>query len=326
MGMTSFLKKDINLKILSIVFAIFLWAYVYYKDTPFQENAAVTSFVVPIEIKGLASDLTVVEMQDDVFVKVRGNKDIISDLKVGGVRASVDLTNKSLGTYRVLVQASSLVEVVSVEPKAVDVKIDKLIEKNMDIALEFEGNPKSGYIIDKENVKILPDRVHLKGPRAIMENVDKVIIKPDISDTDMSLKKMEVPLILDKQGKIISGLTVKPPEVEIRIDVIPDKVYKTVPIIPSITGTLPSGYSVKEISLRHATATIEITSPEGNNVQSVSTSPVDIDNKTEDFAAKVWIVPVKGGNIINNTVQVVIRISKKTNSVKTPTPVPKPAL
>jgi hypothetical protein len=45
---------------------------------------------------------------------------------------------------------------------------------------------------------------------------------------------------------------------------------------------------------------------------------VDIDKKTEDFAAKVWIVPMKGINIINNTVQVVIRIDKKIDSLKTP--------
>lgn len=320
MGMTSFLKKDINLKILSLVFAIFLWVYVYYKDTPFQENVAITSFVVPVEIKGLASDLTVVEMQDDVFVKIRGNKDIIADLKVGGVRASVDLSNKSTGTYRVLVQASSLVEVVSVEPKAVDVKIDKLIEKNVDITLEFEGKPKSGYIVAKENVKILPESVKLKGPGEIMQNVYKVIVKTDISNADLSRKKMEIPVVTDSQGKNISGLTVKPSEVEVRIDIIPDRLYRTVPIIPSITGTLAEGYVIKEISLRHSTTTIEITSEEGRSVQSVSTSPIDIDKKTEDFAAKAWIVPVKGINIINNTVQVVIRIDKKVDSVKTPLP------
>ncbi len=318
MGMTNFLKKDINLKILSLVFAIFLWIYVYYKDTPFQENLAVTSFVVPIEVKGLASDLTVVEMQDDVFVKVRGNKDIISDMKAGGVRASVDLSNKSTGTYRVLVQASSLVEVVSVEPQAVDIKIDKLIEKTVDITLEFEGKPKSGYVVSGENVKILPESVRVKGPEGAMVNVNKVLVKPDISNADLSLKKMEVPFITDRQGNIVSGLTVKPSEVEVRIEIIPDRIYRTVPIIPSITGTLPEGYVIKEISLRHSTATIEITSEEGKSVQSVRTSPVDIDKKTDDFAAKVWIVPVKGINIINNTVQIVIRIDKKVASVKTP--------
>ncbi|MEQ8168757.1 MAG: CdaR family protein [Candidatus Eremiobacterota bacterium] len=316
--MTNFLKKDINLKILSLVFAIFLWVYVYYKDTPFQENLAVTSFVVPIEVKGLASDLTVVEMQDDVFVKVRGNKDIISDMKAGGVRASVDLSNKSTGTYRVLVQASSLVEVVSVEPQAVDIKIDKLIEKTVDITLEFEGKPKSGYVVSGENVKILPESVRVKGPEGTMVNVNKVLVKPDISNADLSLKKMEVPLITDRQGNLISGLTVKPSEVEVRIEIIPDRIYRTVPIIPSITGTLPEGYVIKEISLRHSTATIEITSEEGKSVESVRTSPVDIDKKTDDFAAKVWIVPVKGINIINNTVQIVIRIDKKVASIKTP--------
>ncbi len=318
MGMTNFLKKDINLKILSLVFAIFLWVYVYYKDTPFQENLAVTSFVVPIEVKGLSSDLTVVEMQDDVFVKVRGNKDIISDMKAGGVRASVDLSNKSTGTYRVLVQASSLVEVVSIEPQAVDIKIDKVIEKTLEINLEFEGKPKSGYIVSGEDVKILPESVKVKGPEEVMAGVNKVIVKPDISNADLSLKKMETPLVTDRQGKIISGLTVKPSEVEVRIEIIPDRIYRTVPIIPSITGTLPEGYVIKEISLRHATATIEITSEEGRSVQSVRTSPVDIDKKTDDFAAKVWIVPVKGINIINNTVQIVIRIDKKVDSVKTP--------
>jgi len=319
MGMTNFLKKDINLKILSLVFAIFLWIYVYYKDTPFQENLAVTSFVIPIEVKGLASDLTVVEMQDDVFVKVRGNKDIISDMKPGGVRASVDLSNKSTGTYRVLVQASSLVDVVSVEPQAVDIKIDKLIEKTMEITLEFEGKPKSGYVVSGENVKILPERtVKVKGPEEIMVNVNKVIVKPDISNADLSLKKMEEPFVTDRQGKIISGLTVKPSEVEIRIEIIPDRIFRTVPIIPSITGSLPDGYVIKEISLRHSTATIEIISEEGKSVQSVRTSPVDIDKKTDDFAAKVWIVPVKGINIINNTVQIVIRIDKKVGSVKKP--------
>ncbi|MEQ8189477.1 MAG: CdaR family protein, partial [Candidatus Eremiobacterota bacterium] len=265
-----------------------------------------------------ASDLTVVEMQDDVFVKVRGNKDIISDMKPGGVRASVDLSNKSIGTYRVLVQASSLVEVVSVEPKAVDIKIDKLIEKSLNITLEFEGKPRSGYIVSRGNIKIIPDTVKLKGPEEIMSGVNKVIVKPDISNADLSLKKMETPVVIDKYGKIISGLNIKPSEVEVRIEIIPDRVYRTLPIIPSITGTLPDGYVIKEISLRHATATIEITSEEGKSVQSVRTSPIDIDKKTDDFAAKVWIVPVKGINIINNTVQVVIRIDKKVVSVKTP--------
>ena len=320
----NFLQKDINLKILSVIFAIFLWAYVYYKDTPFQENLAITSFVVPLEVKGLASDLVVVEIQDNVFVKVRGNKDVIANLKMENVRSFVDLSNKGVGSYRgVSVHASSIVEVITWEPKSVDVKIDKLVEKVLSENLECEGKLKNGYVIDKEKTVMVPDKVVLKGPEDLMKDVDKIIVRTDISNATCGFNVTEVPMVVDNNDKAITGLTLKPSNIQVFVEIIPDKKYKTVPIVPSIFGTLPEGYIIKYISLQHSTATIEYTSTDERDINYVKTFPIDINGKTEDIVTNVLLRPIEGVNIINNTIRVVIRIGKNTDVEKTPTPVKK---
>lgn len=324
--MSNMFKNNLNLKLLSLICAVFLWIYVYFKENPSQEHGAVMSFVVPLTITGLSSDLVVVDKPDNVILKVSGNKDLISELSVinNHLKAYVDLSNKTAGEYRgLVVQASTLAgQVEEIEPKTVDIILDNLELRNFDVNIDFKNSLRKGYAIDKEKTVVIPPKVQVKGAYITVARADKVVIPLDISDAYLSFKRAETPIVLDKDGKIIDGVELKPAEVQISVEIVPDMRYKTVPIVPWIYGSVPEGYEVKEVLVQPVSTTIQASEKDLDSIESIRTGPIDITGKIEDVVLReVLILPDKGIEIISSSsVQVLVRIQKKAENTKTPAP------
>jgi len=80
----SWMRSDASLKIISLVLAISVWAYVRSEAKPLQ------IFSVPLEIEGLPADLAVTgDVLDSVAVRVRAPDTTLRNLTPGRFRALV---------------------------------------------------------------------------------------------------------------------------------------------------------------------------------------------------------------------------------------------
>jgi len=119
-------SNDPLLKILSIVLAIILWAYVTGRENT-EEN-----FEVRVEIYNVPAGLTVMgEMVSNVNVRVRGPKLRMQTLNQQSLKAYVDLANAGEGKQVIELKPENLVvpkylKVLKIQPKELTVKLEKI--------------------------------------------------------------------------------------------------------------------------------------------------------------------------------------------------------
>jgi len=324
--MLVFFKKNINLKLLALACAIFLWVYVYYKENPFQEYQAVGTFVVPLSIEGLSSDLVVLDIPEQVMVRISGNKELISRTNPTHLEANVDLANKTAGIFVLPVQASTKFgQVEEVSPSSVDVVIEKVITREMPVELKIKGKIRKGYKVYKTTLS--SPNVTLSGSSGKLDSVQKVIAEIDIKDAYLSFTWIANISIYDRNDRPVEGIKIKPSTSEVSVEILSETGTKTIPVVPWVYGNLPEGYVIKEILLQPLTATVSASREELDDIENIRTSPIDITDRTEDLVLQeVLLLPHRGEELISPaSVQVLVRIQKEeAGPIRTPRPTPVP--
>ena len=153
-----FFTRNLGLKIVALVFAILLWAYVLVALNPVRSKSIDD---VPITLEGytdLLSRNLILVNSDLGMADVEVNATITnhSDLDASRITCRASLgTISAAGTYRlplsVTVQ-SNLGTVASVDPRTVTVEVDNLIVKTVPVKLELTGTLPEGYEVVAESM------------------------------------------------------------------------------------------------------------------------------------------------------------------------------
>lgn len=167
-------KKDKKLIIMSILVAVFMWAFVMASTNPSMTKSIRN---VPLAIRNLENiqnqgyELVGRDQVETVNVKVEASRSDIINLDSEDLAASVDLQSPSEGirSLNINVDTPTGVKVVGIEPKKLNLKIEKVIEKKLSPKLDFPDRLKEGRIIEIN--EMYPDEITVKGIRS---EVDKV--------------------------------------------------------------------------------------------------------------------------------------------------------
>ena len=85
--------RFIGYKVLAILLAMVIWAYVTVRDNPLDEG----TFAVPVELRNLDETLVTPETSYQVQVRVQGAANIIGELSSRDFTAYVDLSGMRAG-------------------------------------------------------------------------------------------------------------------------------------------------------------------------------------------------------------------------------------
>ncbi len=150
--------QNLGLKIVALVFAILLWAYVLVALNPVRSKSIDD---VPITLEGytdLLSRNLILVNSDLGLADVEVNATITNhaDLDASRVNCRASLgTISAAGTYRLPLSAtvqSNLGTVVNVDPRTVTVEVDNLIVKTVPVKLELKGVLPEGYEVIGESM------------------------------------------------------------------------------------------------------------------------------------------------------------------------------
>lgn len=171
------MNENLGLRILALVLAIILWAYVKVTtgDIAAQTIAQVT-LELPIELKGAAPNLIPYEVSaENVKVTLRGSAEIVNQLREGIVPAFVDLTGMVPGSHwpEVKVLPPAGIDMTNQEPRSVNVRLSPLMVKEVPIEIVLDGRPADG--MNAGDIKTDPTNIKLKGPEALVSTVDRVV-------------------------------------------------------------------------------------------------------------------------------------------------------
>lgn len=188
MGKDLKLADNLGLKLLSVALAFAIWLYVN------SQGLVSINFAVPIEPRGLADGLILADISETTAdVRLKGRENTLDRVSSRRVQVYIDLSGTGAGEHWVgmdhaHVEVSPPVEVSSVMPRQVRVKIERRATRKMALTADVEGEPVAGYKIT--GIRVKPEQVTVTGPESAFDGLARLRTQPvDISGLTASLTR-----------------------------------------------------------------------------------------------------------------------------------------
>jgi len=215
-----------------------------------QSTRTLSDVVIPIDAVGVPADSFLLTSIDPVteirYFAPSGTRPLSSDFE-----ASIDLSavQPGSGPHRLPVRVVSIddrITVVSVQPAAVTVDLDRLGRKVVDVVVDHGPTP-SGLELGDQSVS--PSRAQVSGPASVIERVvaarASLIIQPSGIDVDQDVDLVAV----DELGDAVGQVDVQPRAVHVTIPVFSDRETRTLPVNPVVTGDPAAGFEIAGVTV-----------------------------------------------------------------------------
>lgn len=222
-----FLRKNLGLKVLTLMGAVALWVYVVgTSDLIYRIPEA-----IPVKFFNLSENAVIVSDKDiTVNVAVKAPKKIWKSITTEHVEAYVDLKGLLPGEEHkldVIVSPDiAEVSVYQIDPKKISVKLDVLAEKDFLLTLKIDGNVGDNYSVGDP---IFSQReVVVKGAQSKVDSILEIRAPITLSQIETSEVKKSVALVaVDQNGDQIDNLIIEPASVDVTIPIQEVKQSKT---------------------------------------------------------------------------------------------------
>lgn len=173
--------KNTFLKIISIILATATWFYL--ADLVSQT----TTFTVPVDLKLPEGLLQLNRSVNNVTLTLKGPSGVIEDLNVSDIHCYKELEpdtqpgNLSIPVQDLNITVPRQIKIENVFPPRINLRIDRIVEKDFKVRVITRGKPATGYI-ELDTHRVNPTVMKLRGPEQIIASVDTVNTEPiDIS-------------------------------------------------------------------------------------------------------------------------------------------------
>ena len=244
-------SNNFKLKLASVIVGFLGWLLMVNITNP------VTTKVIsdiPIEFTNqqvIESTGKTFELLSDGYVDiiVKDKRSIVDKISRSDVVVVADLTKLSVVNavqLQAIIDKYPTAEIDFVESDTINVKLDTVISKEVNVELEKTVNSDSLTFVPELHTET--DRVVVKGGKSLVNTVDKIVCTYDVSDAKGTYKGEAIPIVYDKNGDIIDSKS-------LQIGV--DKVYATGKV-----------YNVKEVPIKVDLGTDVVSGLKVHNVES----------------------------------------------------------
>jgi YbbR domain-containing protein len=178
----SIVTNNLNLKVASVIVAVFLWLFAKGEQTGNRQ------FTIPLVLRNVPEGLTTVErIPESVDVIISGdNKELVKLGFLDEPYAVLDMSEAaadrvfrvSLSAANVVVPRESGVQVVEVRsPKSLDLEVDQRLERRLPVEPVVEGTLAEGYYVLGQP-RAVPDTVTVYGPSSVVRSFSIVAAEP----------------------------------------------------------------------------------------------------------------------------------------------------
>ncbi len=166
------LTENWSLKLISIVLAFLLWMFIM------GERRLEVGYRVPLELQNLPPQLMVAnEVPSLVDVRISGPRTLLMKVSPNDISIVVDLTDLKPGltTFKRLEERLNLpsgLRVTRLSPSFIDLKLERIKEKEVPVKVLLSGTPLSGFKAGK--IRAVPDKVVVAGAETELKGVSEV--------------------------------------------------------------------------------------------------------------------------------------------------------
>lgn len=173
----NWLTKNWSLKIISLILAVGLWYYAVGEEG--IEVTRTIPLTITVENPQMSILKTSVHAIQVTFLSPRGQ---VSDLTSEEIRVEHTIKKEinKAGDYSFRLEPGEIkikspqIRIIKLEPEVVQVTLDEIMVKKMEIKPQFAGDPAFGYSIHKEEIQLNPNAVLIEGPKGTLEKLDGV--------------------------------------------------------------------------------------------------------------------------------------------------------
>ena len=154
------------------------------------------------------------DLPETVKIKVSGPRSQVSAISENSLKAYVDFSGavKGLGTYNVLGK-TPLGEIIEISPNLLQLNLDTVGERVLEIEPRIVGVPNSGVTVGKMNLS--PMKVTIQGASSRIAEVGKVVVLVDISNKDKNFEDDAAVVAVSKDGREMYDIKVEPSKVHV---------------------------------------------------------------------------------------------------------------
>ncbi|ACL75559.1 CdaR family protein [Ruminiclostridium cellulolyticum] len=313
--MKEFLKKDLTLKIFSILFAIFLW----FAINPVQTE----HYTVPLNVineESLKSQGLVLNSKNFnkyVVVIVRDKGDVLNDIKDSDFEVTLDLSKvKSVNDKVIALEPPVYLGRERINPKNIELKqktitldLARIEENPFIVQVETFGKLPAGYEIISKTAQ--PNTVSIQDIDTVLDSVGSVKAFVDVTGLDRNLEIRKECKVYDKKGVEMPGLG-KKLSVDIKIEV-----GKRVPVIPITQGAPAESFLEGEYSVKPNSILITGDPDIMEGVNDVKTVPINLENANKTLNTQVLLQIPDGLKLVSSTREVNVTVQIIPLDVKT---------
>lgn len=201
--MLSVLGKNLPLKVLSIIMAIFLWFFISRGQ---GGETMEISLGVPVELHNLPPEMEVIEGPvERVDVRMSGPRRVVSRVSQMGIYIPLDLIGAAEGetTFELFtsdIKVPEAITVTRVSPSSINILLERTVKKKVNIILPVEGIPMEGFKV-LEPV-ITPNVMEIKGPRSQLTDIKTLKTSPISVEGVFEDVEGETSVILPEDGAV----------------------------------------------------------------------------------------------------------------------------
>ena len=184
LAIPSVIKDDMNRKLVSVFFASLIWYFVHQHISEVEIFKNVKVDVVTTN----TNQVIVSSYKPEISLEVRGPRQILNNLESKDIQVSIRLEGLSkpgISELKIRNDHITLPEGLKVESiltKTINVNVDVIEEKEVDVKLRYTNRLSEKYALDGQPT-VKPDRVTIKGPSKRLNKISYVDTRPVYIDS-----------------------------------------------------------------------------------------------------------------------------------------------
>lgn len=310
--MLRWLGRNLSTLVLAFILAVFVWVAAVISTDPNVEDIYPLS--VDIEIVGQDPALLFVKsIPNQVRLTLNAPQSIWSQLEAdpGLLKAWIDLSGLGAGSHRVEVKtqiALAPVIVVAHEPDEIELTLEPALTQAHPVELRISGDPALGY--RRGTATIEPAEINVSGRKSLVEQVAGIRAALDITGVNDTVRRLVSVAPVDKNGEVVSGVTLTPATVSVTLPVNLLGGYRNVVVKVVTNGQVAEGYWLTNISISPPNVTVFSTNPQLVNALPgyVETDPLDLEGLSDDVDIRATLNLPEGVSLAGEE-SVLVRLS-----------------
>jgi diadenylate cyclase len=289
--------------LLALLLASATWMFVVQQTNPIVEQRIEN---IPLQVESPDDNLYLMtDLPPTVTVLAKASDRVLPSLSASSFRAGVDLSQLGPGLHRLEVNVDTEaqpVQIVTIDPAEVDVQIVEVITRSVPVQVATIGEEIMSPALEMGGLpQADPAEVEVTGAAPLVSRVDHVRAEISVSDAGGMLQRVRPVLPVDASENPISGLTVRPDQVQVTVDIVRRADARDVGVRVRTEGELPSGYRLSALGVSPAQVTL--LGPREQLAEldaAIFTFPVNISTAVDDLRIQAALELPPGVEALNN--------------------------